>query len=95
MHTPLALSTWHIGHGVSQVRGQSVAGGKTKRRRYAFLASPATGIGLRSKKASQVRHFLQTCDENAWGPRRKRTGPATQKGGTCDDSTRKRNLHQP
>ena len=84
MHTPLALSTWHIGHGVSQVRGQSVAGGKAKCRRSAFLASPATQMGHRDKKASQVRHFLQTCDENAWDPRRKRAEPATQKDGTRD-----------
>ena len=33
-------------------------------------------MGHRDKKASQVRHFLQTCDENAWDPRRKRAEPA-------------------
>ena len=144
MHHPLALSMWHIGHGVSQVRGQSAAGPGSERRRSwdrvsqvcvfgvtcdakrpqgqksvagpalfadlrrnesglateqtttcdgpgnvagpgtecrrsAFFASPATQMGHRDKKESQVRQFLQTCDKKAWDPRRKRARPATLK----------------
>ena len=45
-----------------QVVWWNVAGPVAKRRRSAFLASPATLIGHRSKKASQVRPFSQTCD---------------------------------
>ncbi len=61
-----------------------VAGPGTERRRSAFLASPATQIGHRRKKVSQVRQILQTCDENACDPRRKRAGPATKKCWTRD-----------
>lgn len=54
-----------------------VASTGTERRRSAFLASHATQIGHRRKKVSQVRQIMQTCDENACDPRRKRAGPAT------------------
>ena len=46
----------------SQVSSLHVAGPSINRRRSAFLVPPATQIGPRSKRASRVRRFLQTCD---------------------------------
>ena len=62
---------------LSRVRGQTVAGPEVKCRRSVFLASPATHIGLRSKRTSQVRRFLQTCGTSASDLRHFGAGPAT------------------
>ena len=46
-------------------------------RRSAFLAPPATQIGHRGQKVSQVRLFLQTCDVLSCHLRRSCLPPAT------------------
>lgn len=61
----------------SQVPGIFVAGGGPYRRRSVFLASPATHIGLRSKRTSQVRRFF--ADLRHFDIR-----PAALRSGTCD-----------
>lgn len=54
-----------------------VAGHLTECRRSAFLAPPATQIRLSRHIASQVGHFLQTCDISMYNLRRSYARPAT------------------
>ena len=63
MHNPLALSPWHIGHEVSQVRGQSVASQNTECRRS-------------GDRVSQVCVFGVTCDANGPQGQKSVAGPA-------------------
>ena len=71
-------------HLASQVRSCGVAGVSVKCRRSAFLASPATQIGHRGQKVSQVRRILQTCDISFCHLRRSILSPATLCAVTCD-----------
>ena len=69
-----------------QVRPCGVAGVSVKCRRSAFLASPATQIGHRGQKVSQVRRILQTCDALRCHLRHFLLSPAMSRAATCDSS---------
>ena len=70
---------------LSQVSSRYVAGADGDRRRSAFLPGLATLFCPRGRFASQVNHFLQTCDTLVPDLRRFCLSPATLWSRTCDN----------